>query len=52
MSMTVNSKSARKCCKDCDSDYGHSKNGKAKTQLRRTIRHRDKEATRRDRDND
>ena len=39
--MLVNSKSARKCCKGCDADYGHSDNSKAKKSLKRTIRRRE-----------
>lgn len=42
--MLVNSRTAKKCCKNCDVDYGHSSNGKAKTKLRRTIRRRQKQA--------
>lgn len=39
--MLVNAKSARKCRKNCDGDYGHSNNSKAKKNLKRTIRRRE-----------
>lgn len=48
MAMLVNSRSAHKCCKDCDVDYGHSQNRKAKTKLKRSIRRREKTEWRKD----
>jgi len=45
--MLVNSRAARKCCNDCDSDYGHSNNTKGKTKLRRTLRRREKQSFKR-----
>jgi hypothetical protein len=48
MGMMVNAKSARRCCKDCDVDYGHSNNHKAKTKLKRTVRRREKQALRKE----
>jgi hypothetical protein len=40
--MLVNSRTAKSCCKDCDSNYGHSDNSKAKNQLKRAVRRREK----------
>jgi hypothetical protein len=39
--MLVNNRSAKKCCKGCDPDYGKSDNRKAKQKLKRAIRHRE-----------
>jgi hypothetical protein len=41
--MTVNTKTAHRCCTECDVDFGSSKNGKAKKALRRTIKRRDRQ---------
>lgn len=44
MSMTVSPKSAKRCCKGCDKDYGHSFDPKGKDKLRRTIKRRERRA--------
>lgn len=44
--MLVNSRSARRCCKGCDADYGHSNVAKEKAKLKRTLRRREKQALR------
>ena len=47
MSMTVNPRSARRCCAGCCSDYGHawgnsSRVSGSRTSLRRTIKRRER----------
>ena len=47
MSMTVNPRTARRCCAGCSSDYGHAGGNSARvsaarTVLRRTIKRRER----------
>ena len=47
MSMTVNPRTARRCCAGCSSDYGHAWGNSyrvsgPRTQLRRTIKRRER----------
>lgn len=46
--MLVNSRSARKCCSDCDSDFGKSRDAKGKAALKRTVRRRENREWRKD----
>lgn len=42
--MLVSLKSAKRCCKYCYPDFGHVYSPKAKAQLRRTIKRRERQA--------
>lgn len=46
--MLVNARSARKCCGECDNDFGRSTNSKAKAKLKRSIRRREKQNLRKE----
>ena len=42
--MLVNSRSAKACCKNCDSDFGHGPDSKGKKALKRSVRRRENRA--------
>lgn len=46
--MLVNVRSAKKCCAECDGDFGHSANAKQKTNLKRKIRRQEKQSLRKE----
>lgn len=48
MSMLVSAKSAKRCCRGCDVDYGKSSNSKAKKAFKRQIRTQSKRAWRKE----